>query len=81
MMVFSPAVSVVSAVEGIAVAKPSVINDIVGISIAFLVFLFAVQRFGTQKLSFVFAPITFIWLALLGGTGYVFRGCGTKEYL
>ena len=79
-----PAVSVTSAVEGLAVAKPSLINAIVGVSIAFLVALFAIQQFGTQKLSFVFAPstssillqslqliesVTAIWLALLGATG------------
>jgi KUP system potassium uptake protein len=52
----SPAVSVISAVEGIAVAQPSVTNAIVGVSIAFLVFLFALQPLGTQKISFFFAP-------------------------
>ena len=48
--------SVTSAVGGIAVAKPSVANAVVGISIAFLFGLFAIQRFGTEKLSFAFAP-------------------------
>lgn len=71
--ILTPAVSVTSAVGGIAVAKPSVESDIVPISVvsamipkpltvcltvrqAFLVGLFLVQRFGTAKLSFVFAP-------------------------
>lgn len=36
---------------GIAVAKPAVLNSVVGISIAFLVPLFLVQRFGTNKVS------------------------------
>ncbi|ORY35333.1 potassium transporter [Naematelia encephala] len=67
--ILTPAVSVVSAVEGIAVAKPGVINDIVPISIVFLLLLFAVQGFGIQRLSICFAPITFIWLLLLGSTG------------
>ncbi|KAG8988684.1 hypothetical protein FRB94_002992 [Tulasnella sp. JGI-2019a] len=67
--VLTPAVSVTSAVGGIAIAKPSVINNITGISIAFLVFLFGIQRFGTRRLSLAFAPVTFIWLLLLGTTG------------
>ncbi|KAI0923360.1 hypothetical protein AcW1_006344 [Taiwanofungus camphoratus] len=68
---FTPAVSVTSAVSGIAVARPSVGHDVVPISIAFLVFLFLLQSLGTAKLAFVFAPVTFIWLSLLGATGIV----------
>ncbi|GFZ49919.1 hypothetical protein JCM24511_07322 [Saitozyma sp. JCM 24511] len=67
--ILTPAVSVVSAVEGIAVAQPSVTNAIVGISIAFLIFLFGLQPLGTQKIAFFFAPVTATWLALLGATG------------
>ncbi|KAF9561755.1 potassium transporter [Agrocybe pediades] len=67
--VFTPAVSVTSAVGGIAVAKPSVISDIIPISVVFLVALFFVQQFGTAKLSFLFSPIAFIWFLLLIGTG------------
>ncbi|KAF8519080.1 potassium transporter [Gautieria morchelliformis] len=69
--VFTPAVSITSAVAGIAVAVPSVANKITGISIAFLVVLFAVQRFGTASLSFVFSPVTLIWLLLIAVTGIV----------
>ncbi|KIY45499.1 potassium transporter [Fistulina hepatica ATCC 64428] len=65
----TPAVSVTSAVGGIAVAKPSVSNDITPISIVILVVLFLVQRFGTSKLSFMFSPIALIWFLLLAGTG------------
>ncbi|KIY46745.1 potassium transporter [Fistulina hepatica ATCC 64428] len=65
----TPAVSVTSAVGGIAVAKPSVSNDITPISIIILVVLFLVQRFGTSKLSFMFSPIAFIWFLLLASTG------------
>ncbi|KAG8951578.1 hypothetical protein FRC04_005865 [Tulasnella sp. 424] len=67
--ILTPAVSVTSAVGGIAIAKPSVINHIAPISIAFLVVLFLAQRFGVAKLGLTFAPITLIWLLLLGGTG------------
>ncbi|KAF9525089.1 potassium transporter [Crepidotus variabilis] len=67
--VLTPAVSVTSAVSGIAIAKPSVLKDIVGISIIFLLALFFVQQFGTSRLAFLFAPISSIWFLLLMGTG------------
>ncbi|KJA24112.1 hypothetical protein HYPSUDRAFT_39258 [Hypholoma sublateritium FD-334 SS-4] len=67
--VFTPAVSVTSAVGGIAVAKPSVSKDIIPISIVFLLLLFFVQQFGTQRLAFIFSPISFIWFLILMGTG------------
>ncbi|KAF8266790.1 potassium transporter [Lactarius quietus] len=67
--VLTAAVSVTSAVGGIAVAKPSVASHVVAISIAFLLILFLSQPLGTARLSFIFAPVTFVWLLLLAGTG------------
>ncbi|THH28352.1 hypothetical protein EUX98_g5834 [Antrodiella citrinella] len=67
--VFTPAVSVTSAVSGIAVAKPSVTSDITPISIALLVVLFLFQFRGTNFISFLFAPVTFVWLTLIAGSG------------
>ncbi|KZV71451.1 potassium transporter [Peniophora sp. CONT] len=69
--VLTAAVSVTSAVGGIAVAKESVTNDIVPISIAFLIALFIAQPFGTSRLGFSFAPITCVWILLLGITGII----------
>ncbi|TFY59675.1 hypothetical protein EVG20_g7693 [Dentipellis fragilis] len=69
--IFTAAVSVTSAVGGIAVAKPEVEKHIVPISIAFLLLLFLSQPFGTARLSFLFAPLTSIWLALIAITGIV----------
>ncbi|TEB40003.1 potassium transporter [Coprinellus micaceus] len=67
--VLTPAVSITSAVGGIAVAKPSVSSDIVPISIAFILMIFLVQQFGTHRLAFTFSPIALIWFLLLVGTG------------
>jgi KUP system potassium uptake protein len=68
---FTPAVSVVSAIQGIAVAAPSVGegNKIVGISIAVLALLFAIQPFGTKKIGTLFSPVIVMWnlLLLVGG--------------
>lgn len=69
--IFTPAVSVTSAVGGIAVAEASVTSKIIPISIAFLLALFLAQPFGTSRIASVFAPITCIWLLLLGSTGIV----------
>ncbi|KAL4246797.1 Potassium transporter [Abortiporus biennis] len=69
--IFTPAVSVTSAVSGIAVAKPEVSKDVIPISIAFLVVLFLAQTRGTTTLAMIFAPVTFIWLLLLACTGLV----------
>ena len=67
----TPAVSVVSAVEGIAVAAPAVGegNKIVGISIAILAILFAIQPFGTKRVGMLFSPVIVVWnvLLLVGG--------------
>ncbi|KAJ9116704.1 hypothetical protein QFC20_000639 [Naganishia adeliensis] len=54
--ILTPAVSVTSSVGGLAVVAPVVGENVRPISIAFLPVLFLGQRFGTQKLSFLFAP-------------------------
>ena len=44
-------------------------DRIVWISVAILVCLFMVQRFGTDKVGYSFAPIICVWFALIGGIG------------
>lgn len=44
-------------------------DAVVGVSVAILVILFCIQRFGTDKVGFSFAPIIFIWFAFIGGIG------------
>jgi len=65
----TPAVTVLSAVEGLKVATPVFDRFVIPISVAIIVGVFACQRFGTAKVGVVFGPITFVWfasLALLG---------------
>ncbi|KAK7685859.1 hypothetical protein QCA50_011206 [Cerrena zonata] len=69
--IFTPAVSVTSAVAGIAIAKPSVSGDVIPISIAFLVALFLVQFKGTHALAFIFSPVMIAWFGLIAATGIV----------
>jgi len=61
--VLTPAQSVLGAIQGINVVDASLKTPaVVGISCAILVFLFALQPFGTSKLGTAFAPIIVVWL-------------------
>jgi len=68
--VITPAISVLSAVEGIGIAAPGLKDWITPITILILVGLFTIQRRGTASVGAVFGPITAVWfttLAVLGG--------------
>jgi KUP system potassium uptake protein len=61
----TPAISVLSAVEGLKVATPALDAVVLPISIGVLVALFAVQRFGTAGVGSWFGPITLVWFIVL----------------
>lgn len=68
----TPAISVLSAVEGMAVANLSVSHLVLPITVAVLIGLFAIQRNGSERIGGWFGPIMLIWflvLALLGLRG------------
>ncbi|KAG6700154.1 hypothetical protein I3842_08G098500 [Carya illinoinensis] len=68
--VLTPCISVLSAVGGIKEATSAMTEDmIVWISVAILVCLFMLQRIGTDKVGYSFAPIICIWFAFIGGIG------------
>ncbi len=67
--VITPAISVLSAVEGLEVVAPQLHSWIVPITVLVLVALFATQRFGTAKVGKVFGPITMLWFASLAVLG------------
>ncbi|XP_017636963.2 potassium transporter 5-like [Gossypium arboreum] len=68
--VLTPCISVLSAVGGIKEATSAMTEDrIVWISTAILICLFMVQRFGTDKVGYSFAPIICVWFTLIGGIG------------
>jgi KUP system potassium uptake protein len=67
--VITPAISVLSAVEGLEVAAPALHRWVVPVTLVVLTLLFAAQRFGTGTVGRLFGPITLVWfvvLALLG---------------
>ncbi|MGQ4660156.1 KUP/HAK/KT family potassium transporter [Lysobacter sp. F6437] len=67
--VITPAISVLSALEGLEVVAPQLDAWIVPLTVAVLVALFATQRFGTQKVGKVFGPVTGLWFLALAALG------------
>lgn len=67
--VITPAISVLSAVEGIAVVTPTLEHWVEPITIVILVLLFCVQRTGTAVVGRFFGPITIVWFAVLALLG------------
>ncbi len=67
--IITPAISVISAVEGIDVATPALHRFIVPISLGILVALFSFQDRGTAKIGAVFAPVMGIWFVTIAITG------------
>jgi KUP system potassium uptake protein len=67
--IITPAISVLSAVEGVKVAVPSLESLVLPITIAVLVALFAIQRFGTHRIGRVFGPVMVVWFAVIAAAG------------
>src|SRR5437667_1235152 len=65
----TPAISVLSAVEGLEVATPLFTPYIVPLTIAVLIVLFLVQRIGTAKVGAMFGPVMLVWFVLIAFLG------------
>ena len=65
----TPAISVLSAVEGLAVSAPVFAHWIVPVSIVILAGLFTIQRFGTGKVGVLFGPVVTVWFLTMGVLG------------
>jgi KUP system potassium uptake protein len=65
----TPAISVLSAVEGVKVAIPSLHSLVLPITVAVLTMLFAIQRFGTKLVGDLFGPVMALWFTVLGVIG------------
>ncbi|WP_432972279.1 potassium transporter Kup [Dactylosporangium sp. CA-233914] len=65
----TPAISVLSAVEGLKVVQPSLAELIVPITAVIIVALFLVQRRGTAAVGKVFGPVMILWFVTIGGLG------------
>ena len=69
--IITPAISVISAIEGTAIATPVLQELIVPITAVVLIALFVVQRHGTEAVGRYFGPVMLLWFAVLGGLGIV----------
>ncbi len=67
--IITPAISVLGAVEGLAVADPRFGVAVVPISCVILIGLFAIQSRGTGTVGKLFGPVMIVWFATLGGLG------------
>ncbi|MCW2634056.1 MAG: kup, partial [Blastococcus sp.] len=65
----TPAISVLSAVEGVRVAAPSLGHIVVPVAAVILTALFAVQRFGTGRVGALFGPVMLLWFGALAAAG------------
>ncbi len=63
--VITPAISVLSAIEGVVVEAPGLAPAVVPVTVAILVAIFAVQRRGTGRVGMMFGPITLVWFVTL----------------
>ena len=67
----TPAISVLSAVEGVEVAAPGLTRYVVPASIAILIGLFSIQRRGSEVVGRFFGPVMVVWFAVLALLGIV----------
>jgi KUP system potassium uptake protein len=67
--IITPAISVLSAVEGLEVATPFFAPYVIPLTIVILVLLFAFQRHGTARVGVVFGPVIILWFLMLAVLG------------
>jgi KUP system potassium uptake protein len=69
--VITPAISVLSAIEGVSVAAPVLSHLVIPISLAVLTVLFLIQFFGTSKIGALFGPVVLLWFIAIGLLGCI----------
>jgi KUP system potassium uptake protein len=69
--IITPAISVLSAVEGLELVAPGLEEYVLPIAVTILIGLFAVQKRGTEKMGRLFGPIITVWFLVLGVMGLV----------
>lgn len=69
--IITPAISVLSAVEGLRVAAPALDTYVLPLTILILVGIFSIQKFGTSSVGKVFGPFMLVWFTVLGTLGLV----------
>ncbi|MBY0523227.1 MAG: KUP/HAK/KT family potassium transporter [Gemmataceae bacterium] len=65
----TPAISVLSAVEGLELAAPTLEHLVIPITVVILVVLFRVQRYGTDRIASIFGPTMLVWFLMIAAMG------------
>src|SRR3954470_6214014 len=65
----TPAISVLSAIEGIKVDAPQLASLVVPLTVSILVLLFIIQRMGTSWIGGIFGPVMLVWFLVIGLLG------------
>ena len=76
--VITPAISVLSAVEGIEIAAPGLRKFVIPISLTILVALFLIQKYGTAAVGNLFGPVTLTWFITLAVLGAINIGAAPQ---
>ncbi|MFT8309405.1 potassium transporter Kup [Acetobacter malorum] len=69
--IITPAISVLSAIEGVEVSVPAAHDFVIPIAILVIISLFSVQWIGTGKVGTIFGPVMLLWFGTLGALGVV----------
>src|SRR5207244_977667 len=74
----TPAISVLSAVEGLEIATPALAPWVIPVTLVILIGLFLVQSRGTARIGAMFGPVMLVWFAVIGvlGLGEIIRQPG-----
>lgn len=68
-MMITPAITILSAVEGLEIASPDFGRYVIPVTLAILLALFAVQRLGTARIGAIFGPVMALWFLAIAGLG------------
>lgn len=69
--IITPAISVLSALEGLNIAAPHLGATVLPMAIAILILLFVIQQFGTGSIGFAFGPVMLLWFLVIAALGLV----------
>jgi KUP system potassium uptake protein len=67
--IITPAISVLGSIQGVGVATPALAHLVVPLSIAILIGLFVLQRFGSGTIGWLFGPVILVWFGVIGVLG------------
>ncbi len=67
--IITPAISVLGSIQGVKVATPALAHVVVPLSVAILIGLFVLQRFGSGTIGWMFGPVILVWFGAIGVLG------------